>query len=58
MNVRRRSGKMDHPMGAAIKNAVTQRKDSDTIPKPIKGTVTTAKSCDGMVRNACTSSKC
>lgn len=53
-NVRRRSGQMEHPIGGPIKNAVTQRKDSMTVPKPIPNQVTQAKTQDMPVTNAVT----
>lgn len=58
MNVRRRSGDMSHPLGAPIKNAVTQRKDSPTSPKPIANTVSTARdACYDNVKGAVTNRK-
>lgn len=53
MNVRRRSGDMDHPIGAGIKNAVNQRKDSKTMPKDIPHTVSNAKdACYDTIKGA------
>lgn len=58
MNVRRRSGNMDHPIGGVVKNAVTQRKDSPTSPKPIKNQVSQSKdACYTPVANARTQRK-
>jgi hypothetical protein len=53
MNVRRRSGDMDHPIGSAIKNAVNQRKDMKTTPKDIPHSVSQARdACYDTVRGA------
>lgn len=53
MNVRRRSGDMDHPIGSPIKNAVNQRKDSKTTPKDILHTVSDARdACYDTVKGA------
>jgi hypothetical protein len=53
MNVRRRSGEMDHPIGSPIKNAVNQRKDAPTTPKDITNTISNAKdACYDTVRGA------
>lgn len=58
MNVRRRSGDMSHPIGGPIKNAVTQRKDGPTSPKPIKNQVVASKdACYQDVGNARTQRK-
>lgn len=57
MNVRRRSGDMSHPIGGPIKNAVTQRKDGPTTPKPIRNQVDPAMKPGWTVRNAVTDCK-
>lgn len=57
MNVRRRSGDMNHPIGGPVKNAVTQRKDGPTNPSPIKNQVTQAKTQDACMGNAATTRK-
>lgn len=58
MNVRRRSGDMSHPIGSAIKNAVTQRKDSPTTPMRIANAVSTPKdACYANVKGAITNRK-